>query len=82
MKKAESERKRAMKDKIRNTFELVNFLSRYEINFSFFKKDLEKHITNLRNLEGKFKSESTKEYRRKRYLEVFDSFSKFLKIKN
>ena len=81
-KKVEAKRERIMKVKIRNTFELVDFLSYHEENFYFFKKNLEKYITNLRNLEGKFKSESAEEYRRRRYLEVFGSFSEFLKGKN
>ena len=82
MKRVEAEGERAMKDKIRNTFELVDFLSRYERNFYFFKKSLKKYITDLQNLEGKFKSESVEEHRRKRYLEVFNGFSEFLKNKS
>ena len=79
MKKAEKEWEGVMRNKIKDTFELVNFLSGHERNFYFFEKNLEEYITALRNLEEKFKPSSNEEYRRQSYLEVFSGFSNFLK---
>jgi len=79
IKKAEAAWKAIMDSKIKSTFELVDFLSNYEHNFYSFKKNLKRYIITLQNLEGKFEANSTEEYRRKEYLEIFSNFDNFLK---